>query len=420
MIVIRGGSVLTPDGWADADVVIEGGIVTDVIDDAAPGSVEIDAVGCLVGPAFVDLHAHLREPGQTCKEDIESGSRAAVAGGYGAIVMMPNTDPPLDTPEAVEIVLARGRDVGLVDVFSSGALTIGRSGERGSDLVALHAAGVRLFSDDGDAVMDSSLLEEIMATTATLPGAVVAQHAEDPTQTAGGHMHEGSVSARLGIGGMPASAESEVVTRDLDLAARTGARYHCQHVSSKETIDVLAAAKKRRLKVTAEVTPHHLTFDEGSVETLDPNFKMYPPLRSAADRAALVEALRRGIIDIVATDHAPHARDEKDVPFGEAPRGVIGLETAASAVWDVLAERDRFFEVMSTTPARIAGLDAHGRPVEPGCPANLVVFDPRASWVPSDFVSKSSNSPYSGREIHGTVRATIHDGEIVYRAGGGG
>lgn len=417
MIVIRGGSVLTPDGWADADVVIEGDVVTDVIDDADPGTVEIDAVGCLVGPAFVDLHTHLREPGQTWKEDIESGSRAAVAGGYGAIVMMPNTDPPLDTPEAVETVLARGRDVGLVDVFSSGALTIGRSGERGSDLVALHAAGVRLFSDDGDAVMDSSLLEEIMATTATLPGAVVAQHAEDPTQTAGGHMHEGSVSDRLGVKGMPASAESEVIARDIELAARTGARYHCQHVSSEETIDILAAAKKRRLRVTAEVTPHHLTFDESAVDTLDPNFKMYPPLRSTQDRAALVQALQRGIIDIVATDHAPHAPEDKDVAFADAPRGVTGLETAAAAVWEALDSRDRFFEVMSITPARIAGLGAHGKPIEPGIPANLVVFDPNASWIPSEFVSKSSNSPYAGRQMLGAVRATIHGGDVVYRAG---
>lgn len=418
MIVIRGGTVLTPDGWEDADVVIEDGVVHDVIHGADPGTVEIDAVGCLVGPAFVDLHTHLREPGQTWKEDIESGSRAAVAGGYGAIVLMPNTDPPLDTPEAVERVLARGRDVGLVDVLSSGALTKGRTGETGSDLAALHAAGVRVFSDDGDAVIESSVLEEIMATIATLPGAVVAQHAEDPKQTAGGHMHEGSVSRHLGVRGMPASAESSVVARDIELAARTGARYHCQHVSSKETVDVLAAAKKRRLSVTAEVTPHHLTFDDTAVQTLDPNFKMYPPLRSAQDREALVEALQRGIIDVVATDHAPHAPDEKNVPFAEAPRGVIGLETAASAVWEALDSRDRFFEVMSITPARIAGLGAHGRPIEPGIPANLVVFDPNARWIPSVFVSKSSNSPYAGREMLGAVRATIHDGAVVYRTGG--
>ena len=415
MIVVRGGTVLTHDGWADLDVVVDGGVVTSVIEGADPGAVEVDAEGCLVGPAFVDLHTHLREPGQTWKEDIESGSRAAVAGGYGAIVMMPNTDPPLDTPELVETLLARGREVGLVDVVSSGALTKGRSGETGSDLAALHALGVRIFSDDGDAVIESSLLEEIMATIATLPGAVVAQHAEDPTQTAGGHMHEGSVSRRLRVRGMPASAESEVVARDIELAALAGARYHCQHVSSKETVDVLAAARKRRLRVTAEVTPHHLTFDESSLGTLDPNFKMYPPLRSAEDRAALVKALQSGIIDVVATDHAPHTTDEKDVPFADAPRGVVGLETAAGAVWEALGDRDRFFEVMSMTPARIAGLGTHGRPVEPGRPANLVVFDPNARWIPTEFASKSSNSPFRGRELTGVVMCTIHRGSVVYR-----
>lgn len=417
MILISGGSVLTRKGFSRCDVVVKDGNVTLVDSAPARSDVVIDATGCLVGPAFVDLHTHMREPGQTWKEDIESASRAAAAGGYGAVVAMPNTDPPIDTPKVVETVMSRGAEVGLVDVTVAAALTEGRSGAVSSDIEGLYRSGVRMFSDDGDSVTDGSLMRQLMNTIATLPGAVVAQHAEDPAISAGGHMHEGETSRRLGVAGSPASAETSVVTRDLDLAGETGARYHCQHVSSMETVRALEAARARGVRVSAEVTPHHLTFDDSELETGDTNFKMYPPLRSSQDRVALVEALKHGIIDVVATDHAPHTAEEKNVAFEEAPRGVIGLETAAAAVWEVLKDPDRFFEVMSIRPAVIAGLSRHGQPLADSSPANIVVFDPSHRWTVTGFISRSSNSPYLGREMLGSVRATIHEGEVVYRDG---
>ncbi len=416
MTVLVGGRVLTPNGWERADVLVEGTRVAAVGQDLTDGD-RIDVTGCLVGPAFVDVHTHLREPGQTWKEDIESGSRAAAAGGFGAVVAMPNTEPPIDQPKIVDAVAERGRDVGIVEVMPAGALTAGRAGAVPADLGAMYEAGVRMFTDDGDSVADSELLEEIMKILADLPGAVLAQHAEDSNLTAHGHMHAGEMSLRLGIGGLPTEAEVEIVSRDLDLAAHTGVHYHCQHVSSATTVELIRNAKRDGLDVTAEVTPHHLSFDESALEALDTNFKMYPPLRSAADRAALKAGLADGTIDIVATDHAPHSMEEKAVPFESAPRGVIGLETAAAAVWTEMADRDLLFRAMSEVPARLVGLDGHGVRVEAGSPANLTVFDERVRWTPNGFESKSSNSPYLDSELHGRVRLTMYQGRIVYQIG---
>lgn len=416
MNIIRNGTVLTPTGWVESDVAISGDEIAEIGDDLVGESV-IDASGCLVGPGFVDLHTHLREPGQTWKEDVLSGSRSAAAGGFTSVVAMPNTDPPIDTPKVVELVASLGAEAGLVDVTPGAALTAGRAGHVASDIESLYETGVRVFTDDGDSVRDRDLLEEIMGTVAALPGAVVAQHAEDITLTRDGHMHEGTVAHRLGIGGLPAEAEAEMVSRDIDLVRCTGASYHCQHVSSKMTIDIIRAAKDEGLPVTAEVTPHHLSFTEEDVSTLDTNFKMYPPLRSDRDRTALLEALREGIIDAVATDHAPHQRDEKDVDFALAPRGVIGLETAASVVWQCLRDPDAFFRVLSSAPAAIAGLTRHGQAAQTGNTANLVVFAPEETWTVRSFRSKSANSPYLGAEMSGRVRATIHDGTITYQVG---
>jgi dihydroorotase len=413
MIAIRNGEVLTADGWARADVLVTDGRI------AAVGVVpsardEIDATGCLVGPGFVDLHTHLREPGQTWKEDIASGSRAAAAGGFAAVTAMPNTEPPMDTAKVVQEVLDMAQETAVVEVVPSAAITVGRAGAIPVDFDELYRMGVRLFTDDGDSVADGEVLAAAMRDIAVLPGALLAQHAEDRTRTAHGHMHEGDLSLRLGVGGLPAEAESDVVRRDLALVAETGARYHCQHVSAKMTVELIRRAKESGLPVTAEVTPHHLTFDESAMEGLDPDYKMYPPLRNSEDRAALVDALREGVIDIVATDHAPHLPVEKQVGFAAAPRGVIGLETAASATWEILGDRDRFFAVLSSEPARILGLGEHGGPIGPGAVANLVVFDPDAKWVPNDFRSRSSNSPYRGREIRGRVRATLCRGKLAH------
>lgn len=416
MIVLAGGEVLTEAGWARTDVLVTGETIGAVGPDLS-GDRTIDIEGCLLGPSFVDMHTHLREPGQTWKEDIASGSLAAVAGGYSAVVAMPNTDPPMDRPKVIDAVVRRGREVGLVDVIPSAALTVGRSGTAMSDLSSLYDIGVRLFTDDGDSVADPILLEEIMRAVAALPGAFVAQHAEDAGLTEGGHMHEGVVSRRLGIGGLPSAAETSIVARDLALAQRTGVHYHCQHVSSKMTVDLIRHAKESGLAVTAEVTPHHLSFDDSYLEGLDPDFKMYPPLRTDDDRKALVTALGDGTIDAVATDHAPHSPAEKAVPFEDAPRGVIGLETAAAAVWTELPDRDILFSAMSRKPALMLALQHHGKSIAVGGRANLTVFDPNTQWVPKDFVSKSSNSPYLGRPLKGRVRMTMYQGKIVYEIG---
>lgn len=416
MIVIQNGNVLMADGWAQVDVLIRDGQIA-AVGSGLEGDSQIDASGCLVGPGFVDLHTHLREPGQTWKEDVASGSRSAAAGGFTAVVAMPNTDPPIDSPMLVDLVAGLGAEAGLVEVIPSAALTVGRAGHAVADIDALYRAGVRVFSDDGDSVANAELLEEIMSIIAGLDDAVVAQHAEDASLSRAGHMHEGEVSRRLGVGGLPAQAETEVVERDLSLVRGTGARYHCQHVSSMMTVTVIRSAKEEGLPVTAEVTPHHLSFTDEDLASLDTNFKMYPPLRAESDRQALVEALRDGTIDVVATDHAPHQQDEKGLAFTEAPRGVIGLETAAAVVWDTLRDRDAFFRVLSTAPARIAGLSNQGRPVEVGSAANLVVFAPDETWKAAAFRSKSANSPFLGREMRGRVRATIHQGKITHESG---
>ncbi len=415
MVLIRGGLVVSSKGMGSADVLINDELIERIGPhiDVTPDRV-VEARGCLVGPGLVDVHTHLRDPGQTWKEDLESGSRSAAAGGFTAIVAMPNTEPSLDTPSRVGDVAGRGRDVGLVEVSVAAALTKGRAGLEPVDLEALHDCGVRIFTDDGDCVQDSGLLRLIMSRLAVLPGAVLAQHAEDTKLTRSGHMHAGATSERLGVEGLRPEAEVEIVARDLELVRQTGVRYHCQHVSTAATVELLGHAKDEGLPVTAEVTPHHMSFEVSDVEGLDPNFKMYPPLRSTEDRLALRSALNDGTIDLVATDHAPHSLSEKAVDFVDAPRGVIGLETAAPVVWDVVRDPLRFFDCMSVRPSLLAGLDTQGHLLEEGGPANIVVFDPDEQWTPDQFLSKSANSPYLGKQMIGRATATVHGGLVVH------
>lgn len=418
MILLTGGSVFTSNGFIASDVLVDDTEIVGLGSDLHAASADVlDVSGCYIGPGFVDLHVHFREPGQTWKEDIESGSRAAVAGGFTAAVAMPNTEPPVDSAKLVHEIVDRGHEVGLIELSAAATLTKDRAGISPSDVEALYKAGVRMFTDDGDSVADGALLEDVMRRVVRLTGASVSQHCEDAERTADGQMNDGDLARSLGVPGLPASAEFDVVSRDLELARRTGAPYHCQHVSSSTSVEMIRRAKREGLQVTAEVTPHHLTFDESSLSGLDSNFKMYPPLRTAVDRAALRDALVDGTIDVVATDHAPHSPDEKDVPFEGAPRGVIGLETAASAVWESLRDPQRFFDVLSVRPADIGCFSSQGHDLAVGVKANLVVFDPYARWTPTTFRSKSQNSPYLGREMRGQVRHTISNGNLVYTAG---
>jgi dihydroorotase len=415
MIAIRNGRVLTVDGVVEVDLLVEGDRVTRV-GGTFGADYNLDAAGNWVGPGLVDLHVHFREPGQEWKEDIESGARAAAAGGFTAVVTMPNTEPPIDAGHRASYVIDRGRQVGLCEVVPAGAITMGRAGEVLAHLDEMWTAGVRMFSDDGTSVADSGLLRLAMEYVAEKGGAI-AQHPEDATLSRGGHMHEGAVSSRLGMRGLPAASEEVVIARDLLLAGLTGVRYHAQHLSTARSVEMVRQAKAAGAAVTAEVTPHHLTFDHERVRSLDTRYKMYPPLRDASDVEHLRSALVQGMIDAVATDHAPHAAFETEVTFEEAPRGVIGLETAAAAVNSAVAlEQALFFERMSIAPARIGGFELQGQPVGEGSPANLMIFDPAATWTPTGFRSRSQNSPFVGEDLRGRVIGTIFSGRVTYQS----
>jgi dihydroorotase len=388
---------------------------------SAAGAEVIDADGLVALPGLVDLHTHLREPGREDAETVESGSRAAALGGYTAVCAMANTDPVADTAGVVEQVWRLGRAAGLVDVQPVGAVTVGLRGEHLAELGAMasSAAQVRMFSDDGTCVADARVMRRALEYVKAFDG-VVAQHAEDPRLTEGAQMHEGEVSARLGLAGWPAVAEEAIIARDVLLAGHVGSRLHVCHVSTAGSVDILRWAKRRGGvagrpgPVTAEVCPHHLLLTDARAASYDPVFKVNPPLRTEPDVAALRAALAEGVIDAVATDHAPHAVEDKECEWAYARPGMLGLQTALSIVlsldlldWDTVAER------MSRTPARIAGLTEHGRDPAPGVPANLTLVDPAARWTvdPGVLASRSRNTPYAGMTLPGKVVATFLRGE---------
>ncbi len=413
-LVLLNGSVLTSEGVRRTGVAVADGRIAAIGGDLGETKETLDCDGMWIGPALVDLHTHLREPGQEWKEDIASGSRAAAAGGYGAVIAMPNTDPPIDAGHLARFVHDRGNDVGLVDVFSSGCISLGRRGEAMAHLDDLWNCGVRIFTDDGDSVNDAALLRAAMEYVAAL-GGVVSQHAVDPDLSAAGFMHEGSVSSRLGMYAIPSQADDITIARDITLAEMTGVRYHVQHLSTASGVELVRSAKARGVHITAEVSPHHLTFDHSAVASTDANFKVMPPLRDPADRAALIEGLSDGTIDAVATDHAPHAALEKEVPFEEAPNGILGLEWAASVAIGVAGlDQERFFDRMSIRPSSIASLEHHGKPLGVGCDATMVVVDPTESWVPATTESKSRNAPYLGMEMTGLVHMTMLRGNVTH------
>ena len=416
--VIKGGRVVDATGDRVADVLVQGGVVA-AVGRRVEGAPVLDAAGCLVVPGLVDLHAHLREPGDEEAETIETGARAAAIGGFTAVVAMPNTQPPLDDAAVVASVLAAGREA-TCDVVSAGCITKGRRGEELAPMGELHALGVRIFTDDGACVADAGVMRRALEYARALPGAVVAQHAEDPSLAAGGHMHEGAWSSRLGIPGRPAAAEAAVVARDILLAELTGTPVHFLHLSTAAAVDLVRDAKDRGVPVTAEVAPHHFTLTDAECQTFDPAFKVHPPLRTDADVAAVKAGLADGTIDAIATDHAPHVPEAKERPFEEAPPGMLGLETAFALTLTELVDPGVLDLVdalacLSWQPAAIAALDGHGGPVEPGRPANLCVVDPAVRWEvdPSRLASRSRNTPYAGRKLTGRVRHTVLRGEPV-------
>lgn len=415
-LVLRGGRVVDATDERRADVVIDvdrgriAAVGTDLSADR-----QLDAGGCIVAPGLVDLHAHLRQPGQEEAETIESGARCAARGGYTAVVAMPNTTPAIDSAAVVREVLELGAKA-VCDVFPAGAITVGRAGERLSPMAEMAALGVRIFTDDGSGVQDNGLMRRAMEYAAGV-GVTLAQHCEDVALCGGGHMHEGEWSSRLGIPGQPAEAEELMVARDIVLARLTGCRVHLQHLSTGGSVDMVRSARANGLAVTAEATPHHFSLTDAECASYDPVFKVNPPLRTAGDVAAVRAGLADGSVDAIATDHAPHTQEEKERPFEQAPPGMLGLETAlAVALTELDLPVAQVLARMSWRPAAIAGLAAtHGRPVAEGEPANLCVIDPSARWTvdPRQTASRSRNTPFAGRTLTGRVRHTILRGEPV-------
>jgi dihydroorotase len=417
-LVIRGGRVVDESGERVADVLVRGGHVVEV-GVGLSGDETLDASGCVVAPGLVDLHVHLREPGMEEAETVETGARAAALGGFTAVVAMPNTEPALDDPAIVASVLAAGERA-TCDVMSSGCITKGRAGESLAPMGELYDLGVRIFTDDGACVADAGVMRHALEYSLALPGAVVAQHAEDAALAGNGAMHEGAWSSRLGIPGRPAAAEDVIVARDLILAELTGARVHFLHVSTAGAVELVRTAKARRLPVTAEAAPHHFTLTDECCASFDPVFKVHPPLRTDADVEAIKRGLADGTIDAIATDHAPHPVEQKERPFEEAPAGMLGLETALALALTELVEPGVLslvdaLALLSWRPAVIAGLSDHGRPIAPGAVANLCVIDPAVSWEVDALrlASKSRNTPFAGRKLTGRVRHTILRGEPV-------
>ncbi|MDP9072536.1 MAG: dihydroorotase [Actinomycetota bacterium] len=421
-LVIRGGTVVDATGARTADVLVRGQRVA-AVGEGLEGAPVLDASGCLVVPGLVDLHAHLREPGREEAETVETGSRAAALGGYTAVVAMPNTEPAIDSAAVARHVLDLGAGASC-DVRVAGAITVGRRGSQLAPLAEMAALGVRLFTDDGDGVQDARLMRRALEYASAL-GITLAQHCEDAALAAGGHMHEGEWSSRLGIPGAPAEAEEVMVRRDIALCRLTGAPVHFLHLSTARSVALVAEAKAEGLPITAEVAPHHFTLTDAHVASYDTAFKVNPPLRTAADVAALKAALASGTVDAIATDHAPHSQEAKEAPFDQAPPGMVGLETAlALALTELVTAAgdgpglpmERVLALMSWQPAGIAGLSGqHGGPVAEGVPANLCVIDPAATWVvePDRLSSRSRNTPFAGRKLTGRVRHTLLRGEPV-------
>ena len=424
MLVIKNGRVIDPATHTDAprDILIDGGKIAEVAEPgslvAAPGQEVFDAAGLMVAPGFIDLHAHLREPGQESSETIETGTRAAARGGFTAVCAMPNTSPVNDNASVTRFVLDRAVATGTVRVWPIGAASVGSKGEAISEIAGMQEAGIVAVSDDGKPIATAKLARQVMDYCRSLDLPVI-EHAEDVSLAAGAVMREGVASTRLGLRGMPAAAEAVCVARDVQLAELTGARLHIAHLSAKASLEQVRAAKSRGLRVTCEVTPHHFTLIDEDV-TYDSRFKMNPPLAAREDREALLEGLADGTVDAIATDHAPHEPAAKDVEFDRAPFGVLGFETALGLGLDQLVRPGRLslmrlVELFTVGPARVLGME---RKIAAGEPADLTIFSTERAWTydVGESPSKSRNSPFDGWKFRGGPVATIVAGRVSFRA----
>ncbi len=424
-LLLKGGRVVDPSRGKDAvlDVLLDGGKVEAVgTRVAARGAEVIDAKGLVVCPGFIDIHTHLREPGREDKETIASGTRAAAAGGFTAVCAMPNTDPVNDSAGITRAILDRARAEGAVRVYPIGAITRGQKGEELAELGDLREAGCVAVSDDGKPVASARMMRRALEYAKGF-GLVVIDHCEEPTLAEAACMNEGPVATLLGLRGAPAAGEAIMVERDVLLAELTGGRVHIAHLSAAASLDAVRRGKARGVKVTAEVTPHHLLLTDAAVRDkgYDTSTKMNPPLRAEADRAAMLEGLRDGTIDCIATDHAPHTEDDKNVEYDQAAFGIVGLETAVPLCLDRLVAAKvvglaRLVELLSTNPARVLGLP--GGTLAPGSPADVTVLDLKArrSVDPARFASKSRNTPFGGLTLRGWPALTIVGGRVVWKA----
>ncbi|NUO39119.1 MAG: dihydroorotase [Gemmatimonadaceae bacterium] len=424
-LLLRGGRLVDPSQGLNevGDLLVVDGKVEGIGrlgEVRRDGDVEtVDCTGRVVSPGFVDVHCHLREPGREEVETIATGARAAAAGGFTAVCAMPNTDPVTDNQAAVGFIIRQAQRSGGARVYPIGAISIGQQGKTLAEFGEMVGAGAVAVSDDGKPVVSAQLMRTALEYARTF-GIPVADHCEEPTLAANGAMNEGIMSARLGLKGIPAEAEEIMAIRDILLARLTGGHIHLCHMSTKGSVELIRWGKERGINVTAEVCPHHLSLTEEAVEGYDTNAKMNPPLRTAADVAALQEAVKDGTIDVIATDHAPHHYDEKEREFADAPNGIVGLETALAVNLTWLVHRGvidlpTLVERMACAPARLFKL--RGGTVRRGTAADLTVFDPDASWTvdPDRFLSKGRNSPYAGQTLRGRVTLTVVGGRVIYR-----
>ncbi len=424
-ILIKGGRVLSPEDNLDGalDVRVEDGVIRAIAPNLPAGADEtLDARGWVVAPGFVDMHVHFREPGGEVSETLETGLAAAVAGGFTSVATMPNTRPVIDRPELVAGQIAKARQLGLARVFPVAAVTFGSEGESLTDFEALAAAGAVAFSDDGRPVKTAGLLRQALQRCREL-GAPLSDHCEDPSLSAGGVINEGPVADKLGVRGIPNASEDACVARDLVIAEATGGHLHIAHLSTARSLDMVRQAKRRGVRVTCEVTPHHFALTDEAVLAFGTNAKMNPPLRSAADVEAIRAGIADGTVDAVATDHAPHAAELKAKPLeAGAPFGITGLETALGLALTELVHSGlislwHMVSLLSANPARLINQPL-GR-LQVGGPADLTIFDPTLEWTyrAAQSRSKSHNSPFDGRKFRGAITATIVGGKIVYRRG---